>query len=154
MKRVEPARVPARMLARAPTLPAMLRALTLTARPPVNPTQAALRLQLVDARTGNPIPAVQITATGPAGSNPVNAASDASGRVELTGLPPGAYTLTASAAGVMRAGDQAMSRKKLIGNSTGLMSPTLTIHSASAPCSYDRFICCQVFSIWLVLSHL
>ena len=44
--------------------------------------------------------------------------------------------------------------KKLSGNSMGLMSPTFTIHSARAPRWYARSICCQIFSIWLVFSHL
>ncbi|SFD44128.1 carboxypeptidase regulatory-like domain-containing protein [Paracidovorax konjaci] len=73
-----------------------LRALALAERPAVNPAQAALRVQFIDARNGNPIPAVQLT--GPAGSG-IQGLSDASGQIRLAGLPPGAYTLTASTPG-------------------------------------------------------
>ena len=73
-----------------------LRALVLTGRAPVNPTQAALKIQFVDGRTGSPISGVQLAGTG-AGN--LSANSDASGQVQIQGLAPGAYTLTATAAG-------------------------------------------------------
>lgn len=73
-----------------------LRALVLTGRPPVNPAQAALKLQFVDGRTGTPISGVQLTGTG-AGN--LSAGSNASGQIQVQGLAPGAYTLTATATG-------------------------------------------------------
>lgn len=73
-----------------------LRALVLTGRTPVNPTQAALHIQFVDGRTGTPISGVQLTGTG-AGN--LSANSNASGQVQMQGLAPGAYTLTATATG-------------------------------------------------------
>lgn len=73
-----------------------LRALALAERPAINPAQAALRVQFVDARNGIPIPGVQLT--GPASSG-ILGLSDSSGQIHLTGLVPGAYTLTASTSG-------------------------------------------------------
>ena len=73
-----------------------LRALVLTGRAPVNPAQAALKLQFVDGRTGTPISGVQLTGTG-AGN--VSASSNASGQIQVQGLAPGAYTLIATATG-------------------------------------------------------
>ncbi|EER60921.1 FG-GAP repeat protein [Acidovorax delafieldii 2AN] len=73
-----------------------LRALVLTGRTPVNPAQAALTIQFVDARTGTPISGVQLTGTG-AGN--LSANSNASGQIQIHGLAPGAYTLTATAPG-------------------------------------------------------
>lgn len=73
-----------------------LRALVLTGRAPVNPAQAALKLQFVDGSTGTPIAGVQLTGTG-AGN--LSASSNASGQVQVQGLAPGAYTLTATATG-------------------------------------------------------
>lgn len=73
-----------------------LRALVLTGRTPVNPAQAALKIQFVDGRTGTPISGVQLTGTG-AGN--LSASSNASGQIQVQGLAPGAYTLTATATG-------------------------------------------------------
>lgn len=73
-----------------------LRALVLTERTPVNPAQAALKIQFVDGRTVTPISGVQLTGTG-AGN--LSASSNASGQIQVQGLAPGAYTLTATATG-------------------------------------------------------
>lgn len=73
-----------------------LRALVLTGRAPVNPAQAALKLQFVDGSTGTPISGVQLTGTG-AGN--LSASSNVSGQIQVQGLAPGAYTLTATATG-------------------------------------------------------
>jgi len=58
------------------------------------------------------------------------------------------------AARSIAAGFHACAMKKLSGNSSGLMSPTLTIQIVRAPRCQARSICCQVFSIWTVSSHL
>jgi hypothetical protein len=73
-----------------------LRALVLTGRAPVNPAQAALKLQFVDGSTGTPISGVQLTGSG---ASNLSASSNASGQIQVQGLAPGAYTLTATAAG-------------------------------------------------------
>lgn len=73
-----------------------LRALAVARRSPVHPAQTALRIQFVDGQTGTPIAGVQLTGGG---ADSISASSDASGRLHIPGLAPGAYTLSAAAAG-------------------------------------------------------
>jgi len=73
-----------------------LRALHAAGQTPLNPTQAGIRLQFVDARTGIAIPGVTLSGTGPSA---IDASTDRSGQISIQGLHPGAYQLQASATG-------------------------------------------------------
>src|SRR5919106_1844710 len=75
-----------------------------TRTPPRDPRQApaagsgTIRGQVVDATSGAPIRRADITAYGGElrGGRPPSAMSDDDGRFELSGLPPGKYTLAVS----------------------------------------------------------
>ncbi|BFO53552.1 hypothetical protein AVXHC19_03550 [Acidovorax sacchari] len=105
-----------------------LRALALAERPAIHPAQAALRVQFVDARNGSPIPAVQLA--GPGGSG-IQGSSDASGRIYLSGLAPGAYTLTASNAGYSTVQMSATLRAGLV-TDLGILQMLVPGNSATA----------------------
>ena len=119
-----------------------LRALALTERLPVNPAQAALKIQFVDGRSGSPISGVQLTGTG--GGN-LDANSNTSGQVEIPGLVPGAYTLTATAVGystvqisaILRAGQTTdlgtVQMLEPISSSTAVISGTVRDSISGAP---------------------
>lgn len=73
----------------------ILRALSLTATPPANPTLGVILGKLVDAQTGIALAGAQVSV---AGASNASATTSASGSFALRDLTPGAYTLTASLA--------------------------------------------------------
>lgn len=73
-----------------------LRALALTDVPPLNPSQAGLRVRIIDSQTGVALPGIAVALAGSASRS---GATDASGVFQQSALPPGAYQLTASHSG-------------------------------------------------------
>jgi hypothetical protein len=63
---------------------------------------AVIRGRVVAADTGKPLRRVQIRATAPGVSGARTASTDPAGEFELTGLPAGRYTITATRGGYLR----------------------------------------------------
>lgn len=92
-------------LARAQALPVQRAAQPpRDARPATETGTAAIRGRIVDADSARPLRRVQIRLTSAALSQPRTTSSDSDGQYEITDLPAGRYTLTATRSGYLTLG--------------------------------------------------
>lgn len=94
--RIDPSRLraPARRLAVLASTVLGLTALAASAAHAQVPTTGSVRGVVTDAASGAPVPGAVVSVRGPALQSQAGAITEGDGSYEITGLPPGLYTLT------------------------------------------------------------